>query len=135
MPSFFFWRLLVSLVMLNRTLNLCYIYASPLYSFFIFQQQEIVFLLLTSLNMPFQFVFRHEHTLELVRFVFAKPKIFCKKKKWPLITTRTAILTQKEEATWVFSGVCWKQTTKKTNVSSSFWVILAVRVVFVIFSF
>ncbi len=35
-----------------------------LFSFFIFQQQEIVFLLFTNLNMPFQFVFRHEHTLE-----------------------------------------------------------------------
>ena len=47
--------------------------------------------------------------------MFAKPKIFCKKKKWPLITTRTAILTQKEEATWVFFWSLLKANDKKNE--------------------
>ncbi len=53
--------------------------------------------------------------MKFVRFVFAKPKISCKKKKWPQITTRTAILTRKEEATWVFFWSLLKANDKKNE--------------------
>ncbi len=72
--------------------------------------------------------------LEYVKYdSCSQSKIFCKKKKWPQITTRTAILTRKEEATWVFFWsllkannicffvVCFQQTPEKNSCRFLFW--------------